>query len=87
MSSFVLKDDRRTTDHQRLSNGSVLEFRRRHSTLESNGQMTSSIILYPSIFRTNFRPFSLQVRDYSKTNCKNIFFCCLKQNYFVLLGK
>ncbi|CAF2816407.1 unnamed protein product [Rotaria sp. Silwood2] len=59
-------DDKNTKIHQHLLNGTVLEFRRRHSSLSSTNQMNSSIILCPSIFRQNFRPSSMQPRDYSK---------------------
>jgi hypothetical protein len=67
-----------------MSNGSVLEFRRRHSTLESNDQSHASIILRPSIFRRNFRPSSLQPRDYVKSSSKKemFSFVTLKLFYF-----
>ncbi len=67
---LFFKDDKATKDHKQLSNESVLEFRRRHSSLESNSQGNSSIILQPSIFRRHFRPSSLQPRDYTKANRK-----------------
>ncbi len=53
-----------------MSNGSILEFRRRHSSLDSNSNMTSSIILRPSIFRNNFRPSLIHVRDYPRASSK-----------------
>jgi len=53
-----------------MSTGSILEFRRRHSSLTSNSPMTSSVILLPNIFRTNFRPLSLQAHDYRKPSSK-----------------
>jgi len=67
-----------------MSNDSVLEFRRRHSTLESNDQSHASIILRASIFRRNFRPSSLQPRDYAKSSSKNkmFSFVTLKLFYF-----
>ncbi|CAF0823207.1 unnamed protein product [Rotaria sp. Silwood1] len=59
-------DDKNRKSHQHGSNGSVLEFRRRHSSLSCPSQRNSSIILRPSIFRQNFRPLSMQPRDYAK---------------------
>ena len=66
----------------------MLEFRRRHSTLDSRQHESSSIILRPSIFRTNFRPLALQVRDYSRAHRMqnekpNPFFPRAKQLSFV----
>jgi len=66
-----------------VSNGSVLEFRRRSSLLATNSEITPSIILRPSIFRANFRPLSLQARDYARTRSKIIFFF-YKKKFFVL---
>lgn len=63
-----------------MSNENALEFRRRSSSLATNGQTSASIILRPSIFRTNFRPSSLQARDYTKTRSKIIFFSIKKEN-------
>lgn len=70
---IFLKDDKKTRDRQRISNGSVLEFRRRHSSLDTSSQTSPSIILRPTIFRTNFRPTAVQVRDYTKTSRKKNF--------------
>jgi hypothetical protein len=71
---LVFKDDRKPKDRQQISNGNILEFRRRHSSLTSTDQMTPSIISRPAVFRTNFRPSSVQARDYSRKSSKIIFF-------------
>ncbi len=85
---IVFQDDKKARERKRMSNDNVLEFRRRHSALESNDQSNSSIILRPSIFRRNFRPSSLQPHDYVKRTRKKIriklfeifvcFCCCWK---------
>ena len=69
-SMFFFQDDKNSKDRQHVSTGNTLQFRRRHSTLSSAGQTASSIILRSSIFRKNFRPSALQVRDYTKTSSK-----------------
>ncbi|CAF3534518.1 unnamed protein product [Adineta steineri] len=51
-----------------VTNENVLQFHRRHSTLSSADQTPTSIILRSNIFRKNFRPASLQVRDYTRTS-------------------
>lgn len=63
------QDDKIPENRKRTSNSSVLEFRRRHSSLEANTQLNASIILRPIIFRKNFRPSAMKPRDYVKTNC------------------
>ena len=71
MSHFhFFQDDKKPENRKRASNSSVLEFRRRHSSLESSTQLSASIILRPIIFRKNFRPSALKPRDYLKTTCK-----------------
>ncbi|CAF0826106.1 unnamed protein product [Adineta ricciae] len=65
---LALKDDKNTADRIPISTSNSVQFRRRHSTLSSTSQISSSIILRSSIFRKNFRPSSLQARDYTRTN-------------------
>ena len=61
---FFFQDDKTIENQKRMSNTSTLEFRRRHSSLESNTKLNASIILRPTIFRRNFRPCALQPRDF-----------------------
>ncbi|CAF4391942.1 unnamed protein product, partial [Rotaria sordida] len=59
-------DDKSTKIRRHVSSGTVLEFRRRHSSLSYANPKNSSIILRSSIFRQNFRPTAMQARDYAK---------------------
>ena len=69
---------------QRTEN--VLEFRRRYSTLGSNGQVNSSIILRPKYFQTIFSTISTSnLQDFNQMSSKKINVCCLHQTtaYFL----
>jgi len=70
---LFFKDDRNPKDYHHVSTSDALQFRRRNSTLSSADHTSSSIILRPSIFRKNFRPSAVQVRDYTRTSSKNNF--------------
>ncbi|UJR27967.1 hypothetical protein I4U23_009225 [Adineta vaga] len=61
-------DDNSTADQTHVHTSNTSQFRRRHSILSSTGHTTSSIVLRSSIFRKNFRPSAVQVRDYTKTS-------------------
>ncbi|CAF1360717.1 unnamed protein product, partial [Rotaria sordida] len=65
-SRTISKDDKSTKIRRHVSSGTVLEFRRRHSSLSYANPKNSSIILRSSIFRQNFRPTAMQARDYAK---------------------
>lgn len=70
---YFFKDEKNSKERHRFSVGNALQFHRRHSALSSTCQTPSTIILHPSIFRKNFRPTALQVRDYTRTSSKNNF--------------
>lgn len=68
---LLFKDDKSSKDRRNPPAGTIAQFRRRQSTSSATNPSTSSIILRPSIFRRNFRPASVKVRDYAKTNSKS----------------
>ena len=63
--SFFIQND---GSYSRAISTTVLHFRRRQSSSPYSNLRGISIILRPSIFRTNFRPSSIQPRDYTKKN-------------------
>ena len=65
-----MQDERDGRDRRHSSVGSVVQFRRRHSSHPSVERSNSSIISRSSIFRRNFRPASVRVRDYTRTGSK-----------------
>ncbi|CAF1432139.1 unnamed protein product, partial [Rotaria sordida] len=63
---FKLDDKSTKPRGHASSSGTVLEFRRRHSSSSCANPKNSSIILRSSIFRQNFRSLAMQARGYPK---------------------